>query len=106
MRIYLDDERQTPEGFDKRVYTASEAIDAIERAAENCGGVDLLSLDHDLGNDDDGTGYTVITWIEEQAHNGDWHKVPRAFNVHSANPVGANRMWQVITNIGRMRNPY
>ncbi|WP_439037769.1 cyclic-phosphate processing receiver domain-containing protein [Agarivorans sp. QJM3NY_25] len=30
------------------------------------GEVTEISLDHDLGNDDHGTGYDVVLWIEEQ----------------------------------------
>ena len=60
MKVYLDDERATPEGW-TRVYWPSEAIELLQT-----GQVTELSLDHDLGDDARGTGYDVVLWIEEQ----------------------------------------
>lgn len=59
MRVYLDDERPTPEGW-TRAYTAQEAINFLET-----GIVTHLSLDHDLGPEEAGTGYDVCKWVEE-----------------------------------------
>lgn len=59
MKVYLDDERNTPEGW-IRVYWPDEAI-----ALLTTGKVLEISLDHDLGNDERGTRYDVILWIEE-----------------------------------------
>ena len=81
MRLYLDDIRPTPLGYDTRAYTAEEAIDFLKT-----GLVTEISFDHDLGPSEAGTGYDVAAWIEEQCHTTefkcpDWH-------IHSANPVG------------------
>lgn len=77
MKVYLDDERKTPEGF-VRVCWPDEAIKLLET-----GDVELISLDHDLGDDDRGTGYDVLLWIEEQVYlNG--FKVPEII-IHSSN---------------------
>ena len=43
-----------------RVYWPDEAIALLESGA-----VEELSLDHDLGDDERGTGYDVVLWIEE-----------------------------------------
>lgn len=43
-----------------RVYWPDETIAFLEK-----GGVELISLDHDLGDDERGTGYDVLLWIEE-----------------------------------------
>ena len=49
-----------------------------------------MSLDHDLGDDEQGTGYDVILWIErEVALNG---FSPPLIVIHSANPAAASRM--------------
>lgn len=68
LRVYLDDERVTPEGW-RRTYTAEETIELLK--AER---VDVLSLDHDLneshyaGDYSDGrTGHAVLLWLVEQA---------------------------------------
>lgn len=83
-----------PEEFDKHVRTADEAIDVIRS-----GGVTLISLDHDLGDDSKGTGYDVAKFIEERAFLG----AMSAFEVrvHSANPVGAGKMRMCIDNAKR-----
>ena len=97
MRLYLDDLRVTPRDFDRRVYTAAEAIAAIE-----AGGVTLISFDHDLGPEDAGTGYDVARWIEEQAHTDPDFVVPD-WRVHSANPVGAGNIHRAMLAAVRAR---
>ncbi|WP_428240838.1 cyclic-phosphate processing receiver domain-containing protein [Gynuella sp.] len=91
MKIYLDDERETPEGW-KRVYWPEEAIELLKS-----GQVEEISLDHDLGDDEHGTGYDVVLWIEEQVlvHNF----VPPRIKVHSANSPARQKMELGITNI-------
>ncbi|MBF4323163.1 cyclic-phosphate processing receiver domain-containing protein, partial [Vibrio anguillarum] len=59
MKVYLDDERDTPEGW-VRSYWPEEVIELLKS-----GNVTEISLDHDLGDDDHGTGYDVVLWIEE-----------------------------------------
>lgn len=84
MRVFLDDERQTPEGW-VRVYWPSEAIALLE-----AGGVEELSLDHDLGDDERGTGYDVVLWIEEAVALRGFK--PPKITVHSANSSAREKM--------------
>lgn len=96
MKVYLDDVRETPEGW-VRCYWPDEVIALLE-----AGGVTELSLDHDLGDDERGTGYDVVNWIEEAV-------VLRGFkapiiHVHSANPVAQQKMNAAIKSIERYRN--
>lgn len=94
MKVFLDDERETPEGW-ARAYWPAEAITLLES-----GLVEELSPDHDLGNDARGTGYDVILWIEEAiALHG---FVPAKIAVHSANPPAAVRMRAGIEAITRL----
>jgi hypothetical protein len=94
MRVFLDDERETPEGW-VRVYWPSEAIALLEN-----GDVEELSLDHDLGNDEKGTGYDVILWVEEAvALRG--FKPPKII-VHSANSSAREKMLSGIRSIERL----
>lgn len=123
--VYLDDLRQEPEGF-VRVHTAQECIDFLK---DHNGEIGILSLDHDLGicpeclgskSTEDwlirsgftslpncehvGTGYTVCLWLEEQVHTDPAFVLPQEIKVHSANPVGRERMLkaiQAITSISR-----
>jgi len=84
MKIWLDDKRPMPSGFN---YHAKTALEAIRLLA--AGGVTAISLDHDLG-DVSGTGYEVACYIERGAYDGSL--APVEVSVHSANPVGRERM--------------
>ena len=91
MRVYLDDERVTPDGW-IRVYWPEEAIALLES-----GQVEEISLDHDLGDDEHGTGYDVVLWIEEAvALRG--FKPPRMC-VHSANSSAKEKTLSGIQSI-------
>lgn len=89
MKVWLDDERPMPEGYDQHVRTAAEAIALL--VGERVG---LISLDHDLGEDQNGSGYDVATFIEQAAYNGTLP--PIEVRIHSANPVGRVRMEHAI----------
>lgn len=93
MRVYLDDERKTPPGWE-RVYWPDEAIALLKT-----GKVTEISLDHDLGDDERGTGYDVVTWIEE-AVIIDGFKPPK-MQVHSANSSARLKMQAGIDAIMR-----
>lgn len=69
------------------VLTAPEAIALLE-----AGGVDEISLDHDLGLGlEMGTGYQVATWLEERVFTDEAY-VPPTIHVHSSNPNGHERI--------------
>ncbi|MFZ6718802.1 cyclic-phosphate processing receiver domain-containing protein [Undibacterium sp. Ji49W] len=93
MKVYLDDERQTPEGW-IRVYWPDEAIRLLET-----GQVQIISLDHDLGDDERGTGYDVITWLEEAVITRGF--IPPEMRVHSANSSARQKMEMGIQSIMR-----
>ncbi|HHQ4627231.1 TPA: cyclic-phosphate processing receiver domain-containing protein [Aeromonas veronii] len=77
MKLYLDDERKTPVGW-VRVFWPEEAIAWLKTEM-----VTEISLDHDLGDDDRGTGYDVILWIENEVMTNNF--IPPQINIHSAN---------------------
>jgi hypothetical protein len=109
MRVYLDDLRNTPPGFNQRVNSVLEAIDLFTSIPADQ--IEALSLDHDLGHcercaEDINclgstlrhckchchlTGYDLVCWMEE---NNYWPK--NRPTVHSANPVGRNKMLAAI----------
>lgn len=92
MRIWLDDERPAPDGW-VRCLWPSEVIDLLVAHED----VTDVSLDHDLGDDERGTGNDVLLWIEEQvALNG---YDPPTLRVHSANSSAAQKMWAAIAQI-------
>ena len=94
MKVYLDDERETPQGW-TRAYWPDEVVTLLKQ-----GGVEEVSLDHDLGDDDRGTGYDVILWIEEAVVTAGF--VPPKIKVHSANSSARQKMELGIRSIERV----
>lgn len=94
MKVFLDDERTTPEGW-VRTFWPEEVIALLKTRQ-----VSELSLDHDLGDDEHGTGYTVLLWLEEQvAVHG---MAPPRIHVHSANSSARLKMEAAIATIYRL----
>jgi hypothetical protein len=91
MKVYLDDERKTPDGW-FRTYWPEEVIELLKS-----GNVSELSLDHDLGDDEHGTGYDVVLWVEEAVYTSNF--VPPIMSVHSANSSARLKMESGIKNI-------
>lgn len=105
MNLWLDDVRPAPIGW-LHVKNITDAKLHLE-----AGHVERASLDHDLGACEPcmdlwrarawadamphcshvGTGYDLCVWMAETGH---WPKEPPT--VHSANPVGRDRMRGVI----------
>lgn len=96
MKLWIDDVRPMPEGFDRHAKTASEAIEIIKA----CDRIEEISFDHDLGNDADGTGYDVAKFIEEQAYRG-IKPPPLKWSIHSANPVGRQNIRKAMESAER-----
>lgn len=79
MKVFLDDERTTPEGW-VRVYWPGESIALLQT-----GQVTDISLDHDLGDDARGTGYDgalggrvgAVAWLYATAHDGAFRQCRR-----------------------------
>ena len=94
MKVFLDDERPTPDGW-QPVRWPEEAIGLLET-----GTVTHISLDHDLGDDDHGTGYDVILWIEEAVATRGFR--PPEITVHSANSSARQKMQLGIQSIQRL----
>ena len=84
MKIYLDDERVPPEGWILKRWPG-EVIELLK-----LGQVTELSLDHDLGDDQRGTGYDVVLWIEEAVALREFK--PPKIRVHSANSSALQKM--------------
>lgn len=94
MKVWLDDERPEPEGW-VRTYWPEEAIEHLRT-----GKVREISLDHDLGDDDRGTGYDVITWIERAVVTEGF--CPPAIRVHTANLSARAKMAAGVAAIERL----
>ena len=89
--LYVDDIR-FPEYFHQigaEITVARTYDEAIQYIDDN---YDIISLDHDLGEDK--TGYDIAKYIvENQIKVG-------AVDIHSANPVGRFNINQLLTHYG------
>lgn len=97
MKLYIDDERPTPEGW----VTAQNYWEAVELL--KTGLVTHVSFDHDLGSaepNNERTGYDVICWLEEEIHNNQNFKIP-VMDCHSDNGPGRQRIEGAINAIIR-----
>lgn len=96
-KLFLDDIRNPPDDSWEVVRTAKEAITVLSVTI-----YDELSLDHDLGDDVNGTGYDVVKWMEEMVASEPFYQPPASIVIHSANPVGRKNMQAGIDSIMRM----
>jgi len=94
MKIFLDDVRTPPPGW-QLVKWPQEVIVLLKT-----GLVTHVSLDHDLGNDNRGTGYDVILWIEQEVVCNNF--LPPVITVHSSNVSARNKMELGIKSIYRL----
>jgi hypothetical protein len=77
-------------GFTHWCKTADEAIQLL-----STGEVEFISFDHDLGADENGTGYGVACCIEMHIAQ---NLIPMPqWAVHSANPVGRKNIERAMT---------
>jgi len=95
MKLFLDDLRDPPDSSWRVVRTAEEAIKLLQEER-----ITVISLDHDLGTDL--TGHDVILWLEEQVYLNNF--VPPRIKIHSANPVGREKMLRGIASIERKQH--
>ena len=98
IKVFLDDIRTPPAGW-ILVHWHNEAIKLLQEFD-----VEEISLDHDLGDDQRGTGYDVILWIEEKVALDGF--VPPKIVVHSANVSARLKMEQGIKNIIKLSKHY
>lgn len=90
MKIYLDDVRRAPDGY---IWTRSvnETKDLIVQLEESGEKIEVLDLDHDLGefSVDGGDAINLLDFLVER---GTFYPVV----LHTANPVGRANMERVI----------
>jgi hypothetical protein len=104
VRVWLDDERPEPDGW-VRVRTAADAISLLD-----AGGVEEISLDHDLAIEHYSgdysraeSGYTVLVWLEGQTARDAAYPVP-VIHVHTMNSTARRRMLAAVESIRRFQS--
>lgn len=112
MRLWIDDVRPAPEGWDwvwiKSVNKARRFIVNIEASAmiakeynltynqdDPIIEIELIDIDHDAGDyaSDGGDYIKLLDWLEETGRNYPIH-------IHSMNPVGIENMRRIIQKNG------
>jgi hypothetical protein len=93
MKVYLDDERITPDGW-VRTYTVNDTIDLLKT-----GQVTELSVDNDLGDGME-EGHKVLLWLEEQVVINKFVP-PQVIIAHSSNGGAIQLMRMAIDSIRR-----
>lgn len=93
MKLYVDDIRIAPEGW-TQAWNAREALIFLKE-----GNVTHLSLDHDLGDVDEPTGYWIMGWIEMAVYDNQIELPEIKF--HTANPAGRENMQRCLDSIIR-----
>lgn len=94
--VLVDDLRSFVDGRGAQVARTSAAGVALLQR-HRTGRVDELWLDHDLGGED--TIWPVVELLERAAFDGDALDIGIVY-VHSANPVGAGKISQVLQRWG------
>jgi hypothetical protein len=95
VNIFLDDVRDSPDDSWVLVRNVKSCLKLLKTET-----VDTLSLDHDLGSEKiEETGYAVLLWIERRIISKKSYVPPRSIIIHSANPVGRDRMYAAIKSI-------
>lgn len=98
MKLWIDDIRPAPEGYEW-VKSVNEAINAIIETEnrnpvmmfDGTFSITLIDIDHDAGDyaSDGGDYIKLLDWLEETGRNYPIH-------IHSMNPVGVENMRRII----------
>ena len=90
MKIWLDDLRQVPQGYEG-AKSVNEAIVLIEEAENRGVEIEVLDIDHDLGDyySEGGDAIKLLDWLAER-------ETFYPVEIHTANPVGRANMERMI----------
>ena len=94
MKLWIDDLRPAPEGWE-RAWSVNGAKQAISEHEEYGLRYELISIDHDAGDYacDGGDYIKLLDWFEETGRN-------YPIRIHSANVVGVQNMRRIIERNG------
>lgn len=90
MKLWVDDLRPVPEGY-MGARSVNEAIALITEAESKGMEIEVLDLDHDLGDfaADGGDAIKLLDWLAER-------ETFYPVEIHTANPVGRANMERVL----------
>ena len=90
MKIWVDDLRPVPSGYEL-AKSVNQAISLIKKAEKDNELIEILDLDHDLGDyySDGGDAIKLLDWLAER-------ETFYPIRIHTANPVGRANMERMI----------
>lgn len=90
VKIWVDDVRPVPAGYEG-TKSVNETISLIEEIEKNGGSIDLIDLDHDLGDyaRDGGDAINILDYL---VMNEKLYPI----SIHTANPVGRANMERIL----------
>jgi hypothetical protein len=91
MRLFVDRTNTGPTNW----VCVSSATDAIEQLRSSR--VEEISLAHEIGDDEEGNGQTVLLWIEQAVLVGGYR--PPIITIHSARGAARRKMEEMIRTI-------
>lgn len=96
IKIWVDDIRKVPEGY-IGTKSVDETIELIEKIEKEGGEIELLDLDHDLGDyaKFGGDAIKILDYLAE-------HEKFYPIVIHTANPVGRANMERVVKRYWQM----
>lgn len=86
MKLFIDDNRTTPPGFDFTAQSYNEAVMLLDMYE-----FEFISLDYDLGAGET-SGFFVLEWMAKN------NKFPSKINIHSNYLDGVDKMRQYINS--------
>ena len=89
INVFLDDCREQPDNF----ILARDTTECRWLLLNNK--VNILSLDHDLGDINEETGYDLCKWLVTIG-NDNPNIYPKQIYLHTANGVGRDNMYQLL----------
>ena len=100
IKVWIDDIRDTPEGY---IWCRS-TNSALRFITQNEDYIELIDIDHDAGDyqKDGGDFIAVLKELERLSRNPRWSSIYKdiikrySFRIHSANPVGVQNMRAII----------
>lgn len=102
VKLYIDDIRNPKDDDFIVLRSYAEAVGWMRKN----GCPEFISFDHDLGDTDELSGFDIAKWMVNMDLNQKGMFIPEdfQFNVHSANPVGADNIAGLLDNYIEVRN--
>lgn len=94
MDIFLDDLRPCPKGF-TWIKNVDYLIHEFKCRRDSKLKINILSLDHDLG-ENELTGYDFCKWLVEEGYDNP-EIYPNIIYLHTDNGVGRDNMYQLLS---------